>query len=96
MYSIPDSANLRGFYKDTCDYHYDVLKFEGRLLAHTPGDTLLKRGVEVGDFIYVVTMRQAELFLVGKMLVGQILNSDEEAEACLGFQMHLAYRIKKR
>ena len=78
--------------KDTCDYYYDVLKFEGRPLAHTPGDTLLKRGVAVGDFIYVVTMRQAELFLVGKMLVGQILNSDEAAEACLGYPPWSAFK----
>jgi hypothetical protein len=78
--------------KDTCDYHYDVLKFEGRPLDHTPGDSLIKRGAAVGDLIYVVTMRDGRLFLVGKMQVGKIINSDEEAEACIGYEPWPAFR----
>jgi len=71
--------------RDSCDYYISIGQ-EGLLLDHTAGSLFMKRGVSKNDFIYVVTIREGELFLIGKMQVGEIVFSDEEAKRCIGYE----------
>lgn len=42
------------------------------LLFHTAGNLFIKRGVRIGDVVYVITVLNGSLFICGKMVVGQI------------------------
>jgi hypothetical protein len=52
---------------------------EPRLLRHTAGNQFLRRGVKLGDYIYIVTVIKGELFLLARMEVGEIC--DQRAAA---------------
>lgn len=54
---------------DTWEYNRDV-NSAGTLLTHISGNSFKNRGVQVGDAVYVVTVKQGKLFLCGKMIVG--------------------------
>lgn len=41
-------------------------------LSHTAGNLFTKRGVRIGDVIYVITVIKGSLFVCGRMVVGQI------------------------
>ena len=56
-------------------------------LDHTADNRFEQRGVSVGDCVYVVTVRKGTLYLVGKLEVGEMLWSDDEAEARLGYSV---------
>lgn len=51
-------------------------------MIHTAGEQFRRRGVKVGDFIYVATVVKGRLFLAGRMQVCRIL-SQRETEAYL-------------
>lgn len=55
----------------------------GDLLDHTAGNQFKRRSVEPGDYIYVVTVEKQDLYLIGKIKVGQIC-SQSEAQQILG------------
>jgi hypothetical protein len=71
--------------RDTCDYCL-TMGDEGLPIDYTSGSRFVERGLKVGDFVYVVTVREGELFLVAKMQVGEILFSDKEVEARIGYK----------
>jgi hypothetical protein len=71
--------------RDNCD-HYMTVGEEGLPLDHTAGSQFTRRGVEVGDFVYVVTRRQGKLFLIGKLQIGELVFSDKEAENRIGYE----------
>jgi len=53
---------------------------EGTLLKHISGNSFTKRGVKVGDAIYVVTVKKGKLYLCGKLIVGKFCNVYEAAK----------------
>jgi hypothetical protein len=57
----------------------------GKPLIHAAG-TFKRRGVEPGAVVYVFTGTDGRLILMGKMEVGNILDSDAETERLLGFE----------
>lgn len=66
---------------DTCDFQRDS---KGAALAHTASNQFRARGVSPGSHVYVVTVRQGILFLIGRMEVGQIV-SKRQAERVLNY-----------
>lgn len=52
---------------------------DGQPLEHIAGNLFKKRGVEVGDIVYVVTVLSGNLFLCGKLKVGKICDVREAA-----------------
>src|SRR5689334_10151533 len=50
-----------------------------RYLNHLAGSRFLKRGVKPGDFVYLVTVKKGELYLVARMEVGEIVDTQEAA-----------------
>ena len=50
---------------------------------HIAGNMFRKRGVNHGDFIYIVTVERGQLLVSGRMRVGQII-AQEQAEELLG------------
>lgn len=56
----------------------------GQPLHHVASNVFAQRGVEPGDRVYVVTVQKGELFLLGRMEVGQIVNY-AHAEASLDY-----------
>lgn len=59
----------------------------GLRLTHVAGSSFRQRGVEVGDFIYVVTIKKGDLFLAGRMQVSQMVGQDE-AERLLDSKLY--------
>jgi tRNA(Arg) A34 adenosine deaminase TadA len=55
---------------------------DGDTLEHTAGNMFIKRGVRVGDRIYVVTVLSGKLYLCGKMAVAKICDSYEACPLC--------------
>lgn len=54
--------------------------FQETVLAHISGNSFLKRGVEIGDSVYVVTVKKGKLYLCGKLIVGKFCSVEEIAE----------------
>jgi hypothetical protein len=50
---------------------------EGGPLGHAAGSRFSSRGIQPGDFIYIVAVHRGELYLLGKMQVGKIVSKDE-------------------
>jgi hypothetical protein len=50
---------------------------EGDPLGHAAGSRFSSRGIQPGDFVYIVAVRRGQLYLLGKMQVGQIVTKDE-------------------
>ena len=63
---------------DTWDFNRKFSK-KGDLLKHIAGNLFTKRGVQVGDLIYVVTVKQGKLFVCGKLKVGRFCTIDDAA-----------------
>jgi hypothetical protein len=55
----------------------------GNVLDHTAGNQFRKRGIQRGDFVYIVAVKKKHLHLIGKMQVEDIY-SEEEAKKLLG------------
>lgn len=58
---------------------------EGAPLDHTAGNDFIKRGVKVGDNVYVFNILRGTLYFVGRLTVGEILFSDAAAEKRIGY-----------
>ena len=56
---------------------------EGEVLSHDAGNQFRTRGIKRGDFVYVVTVREGDLYLMGRPQVGEVC-SQERAIAKLG------------
>jgi hypothetical protein len=52
---------------------------EEEYLTHVAGNRFLQRGVKPGDFIYVVTVKKGELYVLARMEVGEICDQYEAA-----------------
>lgn len=70
-------------------------------LDHTAGALFTKRGVKKGDFVYAVSVKEGQLFLIGKMEVGEMVFSDEKAQSLIGYEPwsapeHLIARVCTR
>ena len=48
-------------------------------LEHTAGNLFRQADVRVGDYVYIVTVIQGRLFVLGKLRVGKVGNQDEAA-----------------
>ena len=66
---------------------YDTARKEalGEPLNHASG-SFTRRGVRRGDVVYVFTGTGGRLILMGKMEIGDILDSDAAVERLLGFE----------
>jgi hypothetical protein len=53
---------------------------EGERLVHIAGNLFNKRGVEVGDIVYIVTVFSGNLFLCGKLKVGKLCDVHQAAK----------------
>lgn len=49
----------------------------GGPLAHAAGSRFSSRGIDAGDFVYIVAVHRGQLYLLGKMQVGKIVSKDE-------------------
>lgn len=58
---------------------------EGEPLDHTAGNDFTRRGVKVGDNVYVFNILRGRLYFFGRLTVGEILFSDAEAEKRIGY-----------
>lgn len=58
---------------------------EGEPLCHAAGSRFSSRGIEAGDFVYVVAVHGGKLYVLGKMQVGKIVSKDE-ARRILGME----------
>lgn len=56
--------------RDEADAGYDRL-------THTADDTFLQRGVQPGDTVYVVSNFKGTVYVLGRLIVDQILNQGE-------------------
>ncbi len=50
---------------------------DGEPLGHAAGSRFTNRGIEPGDFVYVVAVHHGQLYVLGKMQVGKIVTKDE-------------------
>lgn len=55
-----------------------------RLFDYTASSLFLKRGVAVGDFLYLVTVISGRVYLAGKMEIGEIVSLAEAARRFKG------------
>lgn len=46
-------------------------------LGHAAGSRFSSRGIEPGDFVYIVAVHRGQLYLLGKMQVEKIVSKDE-------------------
>jgi predicted HNH restriction endonuclease len=53
---------------------------EGELLEYIAGNMFFKRGVQLGDLIYVITVIKGDLFLCGKLEVGIFCERSEASK----------------
>jgi hypothetical protein len=67
---------------ELCETHYRA-GFSGTPLDFTAGDGFLRAGVEEGDMLYVISVYDGQVMLIGKMVVGRILTSYSEALALI-------------
>ncbi|MHB1423175.1 MAG: hypothetical protein ACYC3I_08275 [Gemmataceae bacterium] len=58
---------------------------DGEPLGHAASSRFSSRGIEAGDFVYVVAVHRGELYLLGKMQVGKVVTKDE-ARRLLGVE----------
>lgn len=65
------------------DWLEDQYVKAGEVLDHTAGNQFSKRGVERGDFVYVVVVKNKQLYLIGRMKVDRIC-SEAEARQYIG------------
>jgi hypothetical protein len=52
----------------------------GKVLDHTAGNQFRKRGVQRGDFVYIVAVREKQLYLIGRMQVEEICSEARAAK----------------
>ncbi len=62
---------------DTWEFNSNL--WDKSFLEHSASNMFIKRGVQPGDFVYVITVIKGELYLEGRMKVAKILSYDEAA-----------------
>ncbi len=65
------------FFTHSWQYSEARTKSETGPLCYAAGSRFARRGIEPGDFVYIVAVRQGQLYLLGKMQVGKIVSKDE-------------------
>jgi hypothetical protein len=82
-----EGRNMADFthYWSSAENDIDAAAASSTPLDYTVDSRFTRRGVRIGDSIYVLTARKGKLFLVGKLEVGKIVHSDAKAEALLGY-----------
>lgn len=63
----------------TCEF-YKQLGYTGESLDHIASNLFRKRGVRRGDNIYVITVTDGQLYLLGKLEASKICSVDEAAK----------------
>src|SRR6266498_1960099 len=74
------SRNFTHYWQNSTWYRSQEWHAEGDLLNYTSGNLFTKRGVEIGDTVYVVTVLSGQLYLCGKLIVGRICNAHQAAK----------------
>lgn len=62
----------------TWEYNQEYTS-DGELINHTAGNLFKKRGVEIGDAVYIVTVIKGKLFVSAKTIVRKICSEAEAA-----------------
>ncbi len=70
---------------NTCKRNMDN---EGELLDQTAGAKFVERGVAFGAQVYCFSISKGLLYLIGKMQVGRMVFSNEEASDLVGYQVY--------
>ncbi|MFZ1731277.1 MAG: hypothetical protein WBQ23_09615 [Bacteroidota bacterium] len=63
---------------ELCDMHYSE-GFSGTMLEFTAGEGFSRAELQPGDILYIISVYDGQLMLIGKMTVGRILTSYSEA-----------------
>ncbi len=63
---------------ELCDLHYRS-GLSGAPLEFTAGEGFLQAGVQPGDIIYIISVYDGQVMLIGRITVGQIVTSYSEA-----------------
>lgn len=63
---------------------------EGEPLDHTSGERFDEKSIGHGATIFAVNVRKGELYLIGRLVVGEFVYSDEEARTRLGYPPYSA------
>ncbi len=79
------AIEVKRFFSIYWVYHNARSEVLGEPLNHAAG-SFVRRGIRLGDDVYVFTGTGGRLILMGKMEVGDILDSDEAVERLLGFE----------
>ena len=74
------SRSFTHHWKNSTWFHNQNISADDDLLRHIAGNMFTKRGVDVGDAIYVVTVLSGNLYLCGKMIAGKICDAYEAAK----------------
>lgn len=67
------------YWQNSTWFHNQDVNAGGDLLDHIAGNLFTKRGVGVGDVIYVVTVLSGNLYLCGKMVAAKICDAHQAA-----------------
>lgn len=59
---------------ELCDVHYRA-GFSGTMLEFTAGEGFVRAGVQPDDMVYIISVYDGQVMLIGKMTVGRILTS---------------------
>ncbi|MEX0939563.1 MAG: hypothetical protein WDZ59_16990 [Pirellulales bacterium] len=65
------------FFTYSWQYAEAQKKSEGEPLGHAAGSRFSSRGIEPGDFVYIVAVHGGQLYLLGKMQVEKIVSKDD-------------------
>ncbi len=55
-------------------------QFADYAVKHISGNDLSKRGIEIGDVVFIITVKEGKLFLSGKLTVGKFCTRKEAAK----------------
>jgi hypothetical protein len=74
------SHNFTHYWKNSTWFRSQEWHAEDDLLTYVAGNMFTKRGLMVGDNLYVVTVLSGQLYVCGKMMVGKICNLQDAAK----------------
>ncbi|MBE0642526.1 MAG: DUF3883 domain-containing protein [Bacteroidetes bacterium] len=67
---------------ELCDVHYRA-GFSGSPIEFTAGDGFVRAGIQPGDVVYIISVYDGQVMLIGRMTVGKVLTSYSEAVAMI-------------
>jgi hypothetical protein len=68
------------YWQNSTWFYNQEIAADGDFLDHIAGNLFTKRGVGIGDVIYVVTVLSGNLYLCGKMVAARICDAHEAAK----------------